>query len=182
MAKGRPAGYSPTRPPSIIRQGLFVQVLGKGFHQTKPRHSENPEGGKVHPNTLVLAIKWTTYSIGRRICTVRALGWVGNKHIYSFWTTLLLSYFGVCPDSCRFAGLSFSGDPIDGSSEFRPPSRTRLINSKPRRQRPHVYKIRNYNNIVSAPPFVWFERGTVKKRCRFKSFFRTSFPNYQNTR
>lgn len=41
MGKGRTTGYSPPRPPSIISAGLSVQVICRGFHHTKSRHSEN---------------------------------------------------------------------------------------------------------------------------------------------
>lgn len=82
MGEGRPAGYSPTRPPSIMREGSSVQVICKGFHPTTSRHSENT-GGKTTSQHYGIDYKMICYIYGH-ICTMTTLGRVGNTTYVDF--------------------------------------------------------------------------------------------------
>lgn len=78
MGKGRTAGDSPTRPPSIIQEkACLSRSSAKVFHQ-QLNHIQRTLGGGGRGGVMVLTIKCTTHYIYGRICTMTTLGKVGN--------------------------------------------------------------------------------------------------------
>lgn len=70
-----------------------------------------PLGGKVHPNTVVLTIKWTTCYIYGRICTMTTLGRVENTRF------LLSACVLIHVELLGFLSLAILSM---GNSEFKP--------------------------------------------------------------
>lgn len=131
MGKGRTAGDSPTRPPSIIHQGLFVQVICKGFHQTKSRHSENPGEGESTPQHCGI-----DYKMHHILWTHLYNDDTGKGRKYNIYSRFRLffffnfSSFCVCADSWRFTGFSFCGDPINGELRVQDPKKDQFYANK----------------------------------------------------
>lgn len=95
--------------------------------------------GRVHPSTVVLTIKCTTFY--GRICTMTTLEREGNTT-----STVVLdcffkkiSSFCVCADSWRFTGFSFCGDPVNGELRVQDPKKDQFYANK-WRQRLQVTK------------------------------------------
>lgn len=104
MGRARTTGYSPPPPPSIISAGLSVQVICRGFHHTKSRHSEDDTLKKLAAGHFAISFKtaqilllWThlcNNDTGKyRKCNVTRIKYLLH----------LIFYFPrLCSDSRRF--------------------------------------------------------------------------------